>query len=408
MGKRKIQIGDIFKDEKRDLTVIDIKSETKNGLTKRKFKYRCNICGYEDWKDNMTRGCRLCTNQIIIKGINDIATSEPWMMKYLTNQNDAYKYAKTSKVRVSVTCPDCGKTKTVELCNLYKMKKVSCSCQDTWSYPNKFMYQLLKQLHVDFETEKIFDWSCGKRYDDYITYDNKTIIIENHGKQHYSEYQIGYNQSLLEQIENDAFKEKTAKENGIDYYVVLDCRESNLDYIKNSIMSSILPNILNFSEDDINWEECEKFAYSNLIKQICNYKRDHPDCPTTQMTHIFKLTKECIGNYLKKGRKYGWCEYNPTEEKVRERHKHGTASNPIYNITTDEYFRDSEECQRHYTEIGQKIFASNIRKVLRGERNQTGGFTFKYISKSEFNRIKRETPEKAFGDFFISEKENIS
>lgn len=403
MSKQKIQIGDNFKDEKRNLTVIDIKTESVNGKEKRKFKYHCNICGYEDWRFSMGNQCRACTKQIIVKGINDIATTDPWMMKYLANKEDAFKYSKNSKVRVEVICPDCGKNKTVELCNLYKMKKVSCSCQDTWSYPNKFIYNFLDQLNINFETEKTFTWSCGKRYDNYLVYNEKTIIIENQGNQHYSKNQIGYNQTLLEQIENDNFKRELALNNRIDNYIILDCRKSNLEYIRDSIMSSSLPYLLNFSISDIDWEECEKFAYSNIIKLICDYKKNNPDCPTTKMAAIFKLTKECIGNYLRKGSKYGWCDYNPTKEKVRERHKHGTASHPIYNVTSDLYFRDSIECQRYYSSIGIKIQYENIRAVCRGKRNHTGGMKFVEISHLEFNKMKSEFPDKVFGDFFLLE-----
>ena len=143
--------------------------------------------------------------------------------------------------------------------------------------------------------------------------------------------------------------------------------------------------------------------YSNIIKLICDYKKNNPDCPTTKMAAIFKLTKECIGNYLRKGSKYGWCDYNPTKEKVRERHKHGTASHPIYNVTSDLYFRDSIECQRYYSSIGIKIQYENIRAVCRGKRNHTGGMKFVEISHLEFNKMKSEFPDKVFGDFFLLE-----
>lgn len=106
-------------------------------LPKRRFKYHCNVCGYEDWRSNMINGCRLCTNQVIVKGVNDIATTDSWMTKFLKNKDDAYKYSKNSHTKVEVVCPDCGNTKMVDLYNLYKTKKVACPCQDGWSYPRE-------------------------------------------------------------------------------------------------------------------------------------------------------------------------------------------------------------------------------------------------------------------------------
>ena len=57
---------------------------------------------------------------------------------------------------------------------------------------------------------------------------------------------------------------------------------------------------------------------------------------------------------------------------------------------------------------GKHLDSRNISTVCHERQKTTKGLTFKFISRSEFNHIKYETPEKAFGDFFISEKENIS
>ncbi|MEM5599205.1 hypothetical protein AAHB53_28045 [Niallia circulans] len=56
-------------------------------------------------------------------------------------------------------------------------------CSDGFSIPEKFMFNLLDYLQVDFDYQKVFDWSLGKRYDFYIPMLN--CIIETHGAQHY-------------------------------------------------------------------------------------------------------------------------------------------------------------------------------------------------------------------------------
>lgn len=399
--RKKIKIGDIFKDDKRDLTVIDIKPVECNGYKKNLFKYHCNDCGYEDWRNSMVNRCRCCTNQIVVQGINDISTTAPWMMKYLYNLNDGYTHAKTSKSKVDVICPDCGMVHNIYLYNLFKTRKVACHCRDKISYPNKFMYSLLTQLGVNFVTEKSFDWSHGKLYDDYIVHNGNGIIVENHGQQHFTNYQFIGGQTLAEQQQNDTYKQRIALENGIDYYIVLDCRQSNKDFIKASVMSSYLPKLLGFCENDIDWSQCDEFATSNITKQVCEHKRTHPDCPTTELSKMFGLTKECIRSYLRKGAQNGWCLYDPTTEKARERDRHGTACKPIYNITTNEYFRDSMICEKHFKDKGYKISYTNIRKVCRGQREHCAGMNFQEISHAEFNKAKELYPDRCYGELII-------
>ena len=48
-----------------------------------------------------------------------------------------------------------------------------------------------------------------------------------------------------------------ALRNGIDEYIIIDCRKSNLNWIKNNILDSSLVNI--FKLDDIDWELCDEY-----------------------------------------------------------------------------------------------------------------------------------------------------
>ena len=52
--------------------------------------------------------------------------------------------------------------------------------------------------------------------------------------------------------------------------------------------------------------------------------------------------------------------------------------------------------------FGYKIAASTPFKIINGEQKNTrrDNLTFSYITRDEFNRIKNEYPERAFGNIF--------
>lgn len=99
-SKRKsnnIEIGQTFKDENRDMTIID-ECHITNSVGKKviHYRYKCNLCGFDSgvhykngeyknefWlsKSSLIRGtgCGCCCNnpQIVVEGINDIPTTTP-------------------------------------------------------------------------------------------------------------------------------------------------------------------------------------------------------------------------------------------------------------------------------------------------------------------------------------------
>lgn len=108
-------------------------------------------------------------------------------------------------------------------------------------------------------------------------------------------------------------KKELAKENGIEHYVVIDCRYSELEWIKNSILNSKLVDMLNLSK--IDWLKCEEFALKNIVREVCDYWNNKEEWETT--TTIAENNEWGIRSvitvikYLKKGTILGWCNYNP-------------------------------------------------------------------------------------------------
>lgn len=278
----KYNIGDIVNN----LKILNYFKKKEQTTIRKYYRVRCLIDGYEfdAYENNLSKGfgCPVCSNKIVVKGVNDIATTKPDVAKYFLNVEDTYTHTMRSGDKVDFKCPLCGDVSNHRIADITK-RGFSCrACGDFASYPNKFVYCFLKQLFLleDIKPEHRFDWSLnvptsfkpeGKTmiYDEYIPMFN--MIIENHGSQHYKERNSFGNNATFEEIqENDRAKKQTAIDNGIYYYIELDCRKSEMDHIKNSIMDSELPNILGFSEQDVDWMKCHEYASGSLLVESVN------------------------------------------------------------------------------------------------------------------------------------------
>lgn len=100
-----MKIGDVFKDEKRDIVVIDKKFSKKNsaGRNEYVYKYKCNICGFdcgehykkgeyreELWVSGATilkNRCSCCANHSIVTDINSAWKLAPWLIKLGVDEN---------------------------------------------------------------------------------------------------------------------------------------------------------------------------------------------------------------------------------------------------------------------------------------------------------------------------------
>lgn len=315
----KYQIGDTIGN----LVVTDRTKMTRPN-TKKVYKYKCRICGYdcgtyykggiaydELWipEGSLDRGCKCscCSHEITVVGINDIPTVASWMVAYFANGIDeAKRYSPASNKRVKMQCPICFEKKDNGIINtLYYCKSISCGCKDGIPYPEKFIGELLRQLHVDFirQANRNSKWfieeSVKYRYDFGVRKEN--MIIETHGMQHYEENR-GWGRCLRDVQINDKNKEDYAKEKGIENYIVLDCRYSDQLWIKHSVMTSKLPELFGFEEKDIDWIECERVACKSLVKEVADLKNNNPAITTDEICEKLNLGKSTVIKYIKQAK----------------------------------------------------------------------------------------------------------
>lgn len=390
----KIEIGQVLKDEKRDLIIIDREyRKDKSNKNRKYYKYNCLNCGVELWMEESAllqqkHGCSCCSNKTIVKGINDIATTNPEMVKYFVSIEDVYTHTYGSGEKALMKCPDCGHEREMKISTLY-VNGFSCPrCGDGISYPNKFMCNLLSQLKeqkqiIDFKTEYSPRWITPKRYDFYFEINNKKYIVEmdgglGHGNRNYSRS----SEKIIEQSKDlDNYKDELANEHNIevirincDYYKAVN----RFNHIKNNVIHSKLNELFNLK--NIDWNKCEEFGCKNLMKLVCDYwNKDNDISYVEKETNLGRNT---ITRYLKSGTNLGLCSYYPKlyhdycSKIIAIRYN----SNPIVCLENGMVFNSCKDCKNHDKEIFDINFnAGVLLKYIRNKKPYKG-YHFEFVS----------------------------
>lgn len=317
----KFEIGENIKDEKRDMVITGryVEKNKKDNRYQKRYYYHCNNCTYdgEIAEQNLRLdGCACCARKIVVPGINDITTTDPWMIPYFQGgKEEAKLYLSGSNKEIVPICPICKRIKhnSVQIALIKKHHGISCSCSDNISYPEKFFMNVLEQLNIKYTyqlSNKNQKWIKNSRYDFYI--DDKKCIVEINGDQHNTSHG---NWADIEKIkQKDKEKEELAKLNNIKYYITIDCRYSTMEYIKNSILNSEFINLYDMS--DIDWVKCDEFATKNLVKQVCSLWKDDYSISSGDIATLFHLNINTISKYLKQGASLGWCNYDAKQARI--------------------------------------------------------------------------------------------
>ena len=167
---------------------------------------------------------------------------------------------------------------------------------DGVSIPEKFMWNILKQLSTEFiiQLNKLtFEWCENYRYDFYIP--SLNMIIETHGMQHYEKgFESCGGRTLEEEQENDRLKKELALNNNIKNYIVVDCRYSEFDWLKENVLKE-LNEFFDLSNIDWNlvWENSLKnfvWETKRLVEKGYN---------NIQIAEILCVNKTTIEKYKK-------------------------------------------------------------------------------------------------------------
>lgn len=195
-----------------------------------------------------------------------------------------------------MVCPICKTEKKMRIADLSK-RGFSCdNCGKRISYPERFIKSFLDQLNVEYKREYSPIWANGKRYDFYLKdYD---CIIETHGLQHYEGgFERKNGRNVEQEQENDEYKSSLALNNNISNYIIIDCKKSEKNYIKQSIIQSDLFNLLNVKE--IDWDECSINSLKNISEETYLLKQQNPNYTVRQIARILNISPSSVSNYLR-------------------------------------------------------------------------------------------------------------
>lgn len=409
--KWKYEIGQVIKDNKRDIIITERKYIEGKGKC---YKYKCKKCSFdcgeyyssvekiskqEYWTTefylNRGSGCICCcsSSKAVVKGINDINTTNPEMIIYFKNIEDTYIHTYSSNDTVWFKCPDCESEKYMKI-NKLKHQGFSCKkCSDGKSAISKYMFSILEQLKFhkqinDFDIEIRYDWcqfyNPYKTIDTYGIYDfvieEKQIIIETDGGWHREDNNMS-GQSKEESEWLDDEKDRLAEEHG--YKVI---RISDEGDIKDNILSSDLNKLFDLSI--IDWNECIELSLKTLVRKVCDYWKVHNEVNYENLTtldlHIyFKLNRYVITKYLTQGSIIGWCNYNAKEEMRKSATLlHISNCKEVKVYKKDDYlgkFNSIKYLEENSLELfGLQLCAKNISAVCNGRVKTHKGFRFEF------------------------------
>ena len=210
---------------------------------------------------------------------------------------DMYKISpQSSSKKFYFKCDKCGKvsSKKKDL-NSVIGYKFSCEyCSDGISTPEKFMISILKQLNIEFITQlnkSTFKWCQNYKYDFYIP--SLSMIIETHGLQHYNNNfkNIG-GRTLEEEQENDRLKKELALNNNIKSFVVVDCRKSELEWLKENVIKEFNEY---FDLSNIEWELAWKDSLKSLVWEVEKLIKEN--CDNRKIMKILNIGESTVIKY---------------------------------------------------------------------------------------------------------------
>lgn len=285
--------------------------------------FMCAINNEHKWKTKpqgplQGKGCPYCADKKRIKiaqkarskNVIKLSDANPELAKYLLNYEDGLKYGEFSHKEVDWLCPYCKNIFSKKISYMSRRGFKCPFCSKGKSYPNRLMCGILMQLHIDFISEYMPEWSNRKKYDFYFEIKDKKYIIEMDGGFHNGN--VMNNISYEDAKNNDNIKDNLAKEHNV-YVIRINCDYTGNDryeYIKNNILKSELVNILDLKSVD--FDECDLIANKNMLIEFAEAWEKYHDLD--KVCNELHYSKEPSINYLKQTEKYKLSTYCHQDE----------------------------------------------------------------------------------------------
>jgi hypothetical protein len=306
-------------------------------------------------------------------------STKPELASMLLNTEDGYKYTYSANQKVDWKCLNCNTVIKQKYINNVNRVGLSCPlCSDGVSFPEKFIYYILRKNGVEFKFQKRFPWSQGKLYDFYIP--SLNCIIEIHGEHHSTgKYKNKY---VRNEKENDIFKKEIAFKNKIEEYIEIDAEKSFGSYIANSIMNLSSPYKFWLMTD---FSAIEKQASQSLMKETWNLWNKGLTVGT--IAKELGFTRHTIRKYLNRGEFAGQCIYSTEESRKRG----GKISSKTWEVSIVQFdyemnfIKEWDSAQIACKELNLSS-SSSIHGCCRGRNKTAAGFRWMYLE--EYEKLK--------------------
>lgn len=197
---------------------------------------------------------------------NYVDEKYPELIPLFKNREDAHNGVSSSK-KIEFVCPCCNKIYVRSICDIVHSGRVPCvTCSDGFSYPEKFMANVLSQLNIDFKYHVKEPWTQSYIYDFVFDYNNWKYIIETDGGLGHGHNEIS-DRTKQKTILIDKTKDDIARKNG---YIMLriDCNyndNNRYEYIKESIYTTLSSM---FDLSCVDWEKCHLSSLESKFKLV--------------------------------------------------------------------------------------------------------------------------------------------
>ena len=341
-----------------------------------------------------TRRCPVCSNKKIIKDINSVSATNPELVRWFKNKNDADNISRHSTQYSLFKCPYCGNEFKYQLNAIPEGQDPPCRCKKDISYAEKMMKNIFDQLNIDYIyqlSKKHFMWCKKYRYDFYFVLNGNQYIVEmDGGLGHGNVNFIGESDTKGKQVDN--IKNDLANQHNITL-IRIDCfyktLEDRFEYIKNNILLSDLKNILNLSS--IDWNEVKTCSDSSLLYQVC--KLYNENYTITDIIKELKIGKTTVLRKLRTGASVGIVDYNPKTEYQNYINSKYNGSQLGRAIPIKVYkdnnligiFCSISNFKKNASSvIGEKVDRHLISQALKNGTTYKSKYTFSYTSKEEY------------------------
>ncbi len=325
--------------------------------------------------------------------LKPVGETHPHLINFFVNENDAFIYSANSGVSVQLICPACRTKKFQRLEDFVELGFSCPVCGDGTSYPEKFLFNILVQLGIDFKSQVNratpgFEWIDGRyRYDFYIEHNEQKFFIELDGRFHNHD---------VDCMNNDKHKNTMAYAHNIKI-IRIDCDynsfKERFNFIKSNIQQSELSKIIPMHL--VNWEDAHEKALQSKIV-IASQLWEHDKLCLCEIANIVGVSQNTVREYLKIGTNLHLCNYNNDEVKRRNVDKFGKialkGSKKQIALFKDGVLVGVFFCASELEDVSDQKYgihfnANSIASTCIGRRNHYFGYTMKYISYEEYEQL---------------------